>query len=191
MNQTAYPLCWPAGKPRSVRRHEAQFSTSLADARDALMLELQRMGARSIILSTNLELRRDGLPRAVRTQPADTGAAVYFNWREQSYCFACDWWRKVEDNVQAIRKTIEALRGIARWGTGDMMAAAFAGFLAIGAGSSWWQVLGVDERASPDEINAAYRAKAKSAHPDMPGGSHERMQELNAARQQGLDSNPF
>jgi hypothetical protein len=46
-------------------------------------------------------------------------------------CFACDRWDSVADNVQAIRKTIEALRGIERWGTGDMVQRAFAGFVAL------------------------------------------------------------
>jgi len=42
-------------------------------------------------------------------------------------------------------------------------------------------ILGVDEDASKDEVDAVYLAKVKFAHPDA-GGSHERMVRLNQAR---------
>lgn len=193
---TAYPLSWPLGRPRATLRKTSLFSTTLAKARDGLLAELDLMGADDVILSANLELRRDGLPYATKRQPADPGVCAYFTWREQSYALGCDCWDKVEDNMQAIRKTVEALRGIARWGTGEMMAAAFVGFKALpeqvgpDAGRAWWQVLGVEHNDGPDTINAAYRALAKQAHPDA-GGSHERMVELNAARDAGLKQNPF
>ena len=44
-----------------------------------------------------------------------------------------------------------------------------------------YDVLGVARDASFDEIKAAYRRACKSAHPDMPGGSHEKMVELSTA----------
>jgi hypothetical protein len=49
----------------------------------------------------------------------DVGVAVYFSYRNQQRCFACDRWNRIQDNMQAISKTIEALRGIERWATGD------------------------------------------------------------------------
>ena len=150
------------------------------------------MQADGLVLSTNVELRRDGLPYAGRT-PADPGVAVYFTWRGQQYAFACDCWQKVEFNLQAIRKTIEAVRGIARWGTGEMVAAAFVGFKALpeqAGGTSWWHVLSVAESASQEEINAAFKAKARLTHPDA-GGSQEAMQQLNDARRIGLATNKF
>lgn len=49
----------------------------------------------------------------------------------------------------------------------------------------WWTVLGVTPNASRDEINEAYRRKAKSSHPDV-GGSAEMMAKINAARDAAL-----
>lgn len=85
MSYTAYPLSWPLGKPRTGYRTAASFKTSLADARDGLLLELARMSANEVVLSTNMELRRDGLPYAQRRQPLDPGVAVYFPWKGQHY----------------------------------------------------------------------------------------------------------
>ena len=76
---------------------------------------------------------------------------------------ACDRY----DNIYAIRKTIEALRDIARWSTGDMVEQAFTGFVALPAPQSPYEVLGIRTGASEDEIEAAYRARAKAAHPEI------------------------
>jgi len=193
MSTTAYPLSWPLGKPRSQKRKPATFQTTFATARESLANELRLMSATGVVLSTNVELRRDGKPYSGRN-PIDPGVAVYFTWREQQYAFACDCWDKVEHNLQAIRKTIEAVRGIARWGTGEMVASAFAGFKALpeqagpSSGSAWWEVLGVPSTASATVIEEAYKRKARLAHPDRPGGSHELMQQLNQARALGLTS---
>ena len=188
---TAYPLSWPLGYPRASDRSMGLFTTSFAQARDGLLEELRLMRADAIVLSSNVELKRDGLPYAGRN-PADPGLAVYFTWRGQQYALACDCWLKVEHNLQAIRKTVEALRGIARWGTSEMMAAAFTGFKALpeqagpGWNSIWWEVLGLPgPSATTEDIQAAYKRQARTAHPDA-GGSHERMSLLNEARRQGL-----
>lgn len=45
----------------------------------------------------------------------------------------------------------------------------------------WWRVLGVKPDANKDEVMAAYRRKAKQAHPDV-GGSAAKMAEINRAR---------
>jgi hypothetical protein len=44
-----------------------------------------------------------------------------------------------------------------------------------------WDVLGVARDATEEEINNAFRERAKSAHPDI-GGSHEEMSLLGEAR---------
>jgi hypothetical protein len=190
---TAYPLSWPLGYPRADERKPGQFSTSFAQARDGLLEELRLMRADAVVLSSNIELKPNGLPYAGRN-PADPGLAVYFYWRAQQYVVACDCWLKAEHNLQAIRKTVEALRGIARWGTSEMMAAAFTGFKALpeqagpGWNSIWWEVLGLPgPSATEADIQEAYKRAARTAHPDA-GGSHEQMTLLNLARGQGLKS---
>lgn len=185
MTVEAFPLQWPAGRPRTAsgRREPAPFKVTLGAARDEVFAELARLGTRSVVLSSNLQLRQDGKPYANQAQPTDPGVAVYFQHRGLAMCFACDRWTKVEHNLRAVQKTIEALRGIARWGTCDMLQAAFTGFAALpapGAAREWWEVLGVLRSASVDECRAAYRSLASANHPDR-GGDPARMAEINSA----------
>ncbi|MDH4163301.1 MAG: J domain-containing protein [Nitrospirota bacterium] len=196
MNDTsidAYPLQWPAGWKRttSYQRRTSKFADkSFAVARDYLMAELKRFGATNIILSTN-----DGLPYSGYRQPDDTGVAVYFQksqgWDKpkKSMVFACDQWRKIEENIYAIFKTIEALRGIERWGSSDLMERSFTGFTALPpappAKRDWWDVLGVPRHSSKEHIKARYRELAAVNHPDF-GGSHEAMTLLNRAYEEAM-----
>jgi hypothetical protein len=155
--------------------------------RDGLFGQIKLLGGTHIVLSTNIPLRRDGLPYAGQRQPDDRGVAVYFLRRGKQMVFACDRWEKVEDNMRAIEKTIEAIRGIERWGASEMMERAFQAFEALPAPKSCWDVLGLTPGASEDAINSAYRTKAKGAHPDA-GGSQAAMAELNRARDEALRS---
>lgn len=189
--RTAYPLCWPMARPRArYRETNNMFKTSFADARDECYREIARLGGTDVIVSTNIPLRRDLKPQAMKWGEtlADPGVAVYFKRKGKELCFACDKWRHVQDNMQALTRTIEALRGIARWGTGDMMEAAFSGFAALPApgqssGINPWQILGLDpERgASEVEIMAAFRSLSKKHHPDIPGGNAQKWSEIREA----------
>lgn len=197
MTFEAYPLQWPTGRPRTdyYQREHAKFDVSFARARDNIIREVDLLtGGRwgpdaHTVISTNVALRRDGLPLASQRAPDDPGVAVFFLYKKRQMSFACDRWLKIEHNMQAIAKTIEALRGIARWGTGDMLEAAFTGFTALpapGAKREWMEVLGVPRASTRESVKQAYRVLASRYHPDKPGGSHERMAELNAAQDAAL-----
>lgn len=138
------------------------------------------MGGTLPVISTNLALRNDGLPYANQKQPADPGVALYFQRRGKSLVFACDRWAKVEHNMRAIVLTIEALRGIDRWGSADMVDQAFTGFAALPspeASQHWTQVLNLPANATVEQISAHYRARAKDAANDG-----KRLLALNLAR---------
>lgn len=161
---------------------------SVAAARERLSDELDRIGARYPVLSTNLELRLDGLPRGGTSNPSDPGVAVYFQMAGKPIVLACDNFVTVAMNMAAIAAHINAMRGMARWKVGrtEQM---FAGYTALPsampAGRPWWQVLGftLEPPHSPPTLTqceAGYRHLMKDAHPDA-GGTHERAAELNAA----------
>lgn len=192
----AYPLAWPAGWKRSTYRKAAAFKSdrrevSVAIARTRLANELEMLRANNVILSTNIELRADGQPRSDRRDPTDPGVAVYFDLKGRKTVLACDKWDRVADNIAALAKHIEAMRGMDRWGVGTLEQA-FTGYRALPAPDPWWRVLGFatpmcgGEPWTEKSVDTYYRLAAMKAHPDRPGGSHDRMAAVNAARDEGL-----
>lgn len=199
----AYPLSWPAGWPRTDQhcRVHAKFhkttretpaswrqrrDLSIAEGVERVLAELTRLGLTrdDIIISTDVRVRLDGLPRSDAPAPKDPGAAVY--WQERggtSRVIAVDKYHRLADNLAAIAGTLEALRAIERWGGAQILERAFTGFTPLpapGAARPWWEVLGCNENATAEAIKTAYRRAAMAAHPDR-GGSDERMAELNRA----------
>lgn len=181
----AYPLYWPEGQPRSKNRVTSQFKTGFGKARQFLIWEVERMGGRQIVLSTNVPLNKtDGLPRSSFT-PSDPAVAIYFKRKGKDMAFACDKYHTVTDNMQAIAKTIEALRGIERWGASDMMERAFRGFTALPerASQPWREVLGFtpEQKITEPEVESAFRKLSMVHHPDK-GGDKEKFFEIVMAR---------
>jgi hypothetical protein len=219
-NISAYPLAWPAGWPRARDRKGAQFNKrepvyrdgqrvydakrelSVNDATKRVLYELERLGVGhgDAIISTNLVLRLDGLPRSDQRMPDDPGVAVY--WRKDSRSpmrvMAIDRYTRVADNLAAIAATLEAMRAIERHGGAQILERAFTGFDALPppmttpAPKPWHEVLGFGKERptgrdiTPDEIQRAYRDRVRAAHPDT-GGSHDAFAELSRARDQALE----
>ncbi|WP_160119676.1 J domain-containing protein [Rhodovarius lipocyclicus] len=174
---TAYPLAWPAGWPRTqCRQVWPGKNITLAAALTECQAELRRLGATNIVLSSNVTLGAD--------RPADPGVVAYCTYDGMQVSIPCDRWVTVAGNLRAIAKTIEAMRGMERWGAKHMIKAMFQGFVALPAPKSWWEIIGAQATASMADIEAAYRQAARRAHPDTPTGSHAAMAELNAAMDQ-------
>lgn len=183
-----YPLTWPPGWPRTQHPRRAIFKTTQEKAQRDLVREIQLLGGRNWIISTNIPIRKDGMPYADadRRGIRDNGVAVYFDLHEKQKCFACDRWDTIKDNMQGIMKTIEALRGIDRWGSGRMVEAAFRGFDALPPPStylvpSWWDILQCDRNAADHVVKSQFKILAMEFHPDMQGGSSAKMAALNLA----------
>lgn len=188
----AFPLCWPPHKKRTSYKQPGRFKTAFAKARDHIVGEVKRLGGRGMIISTNVELKRDGLPYANFRTPDDPGVAVYFTYKNKQMCFACDRYRRIEDNMHAISLTISALRGIARWGTGDMMESAFSGFTALPApgqtqARGWREVLEANQGDTLEDVKTKYRKLSSIRHPDH-GGSEDAQSELNWAWAQAQEA---
>lgn len=187
----AFPLQWPLGRQRtsSYSRKRAAFKTSPGKARDELLYQLKKLGAKDVVISSNIATyQRAGQSIMYADQRAaseDPGVAVYYTWNGDQYSLACDKWDKWVDNLHSLNKTVEAIRGIERWGTGEMVKAAFAGFKSLPEPPKqtkrpWWEVLGVNKNAWQSQIREAYIRKVKETHPDA-GGTTQAFQEVAQA----------
>lgn len=194
--EQSYPLLWPTSWPRAKIRTYAPFFSksrseggysqkkkkSMSSARDLINGELYRLGASKMLISTNVAARLDGLPYANQKPPLDPGDAVYFLLKGKPIVLACDKWNRVEDNVYAIGRHIEALRAQERWGVGRIEQA-FSGYMALPAPMNlrpWWDVLDVTEDCTYEQARDSYIRMAKVFHPDV-GGDGETMGEINTA----------
>ncbi len=207
---SAYPLCWPVGWKRTptskitsarFSKGETQHGTgeswtrrrelTIADGVKRVRGELKRLGVRDqegIILSSNVQVKRDGSPYSDRREPQDSGMAVYWHLPgKQTKCMAINRYDRVADNLGAVAATIAAMRAIERHGGGEILDRVFMGFTALpGPGvKPWWQVMGFKngDDLNRSEVESKYRQLAKEFHPDT-GGDSSRFQELQGAIQQ-------
>ncbi|MEH2086863.1 hypothetical protein [Nostoc sp.] len=77
---TASPLTRPPtkGRTHSSKRDSATYRAGFAKARDDLLNELRLFGADNVVISSDIPLRKDGLPYASFKKPLDLGISVYF-----------------------------------------------------------------------------------------------------------------
>ena len=187
-----YPLTWPAGKVRTKphRRETARFKVTPEQAMREMLEELQtprRYGARNVVVTSNVPMRRDGLPYANYRKPEDPGVSVYFEVGGDPHFVACDRFNTVGDNVRAIGLTLENMRRNEAYGVITKAEALQAAKLLPPPPGAllrpWFEVLEVSPAASLEVIEAVYKAKARRLHPDA-GGNTADFAELNAAMQE-------
>lgn len=192
MSTEAYPLQWPQSRPRTPwhKLKGDPFHMPAGKIRYELAKELKLMKSDGFVVSSNLMLRNDGVPYVGQKAPEDPGVALYFNRKGQEICISCDQYQTIDANLRAIGKTIEAIRGIERWGTEEMMDAAFTGFAALPESiitpppsrphRPWNEVLGIFHTANALQVKSAYREALKLHHPDV-GGDPEDLKEIQQA----------
>lgn len=213
----AYPLQWPGHRRRTPNdeRKPAAFGTSvhqpdrgwntkkklsIAEALHRLITELDkytrighaiRVPKESIVVSSDVPIRKDGLPYSNMREPVDPGVAVYFKLDGKDYCLPCDKWDKVADNIAAIAAHVCAMRGIERWGVGESHDV-YTGFKALPEKSSadhltWWNILGVPVNADESAVKEAYRSLSKKYHPDTSGtGDSEKFIQIKLAYEHAM-----
>jgi len=168
--ENSYPLDWPTGWPRTQpqNREQSRFKVSRARAIEHLFNELNRLGASNPKISSNIETYEQSgkqIPYANQSVD-DPGIAVYFEYNGKTHSMACDKWQTPKSNIRAIGKTIEALRGIERWGSGEMMEAAFEGYERLPSETT-------ADNPYYDYTIKELKQKLKETHPDHGGNAEE------------------
>jgi hypothetical protein len=162
---------------------------TVGDGLARLAGELRRLGARTVVISSNLRTNLDGTITSKQAKVLeDPGVAVYFRLHDQPRVLACDRWTSAADNMAAIAAHIEAIRAQDRYGVGTLDQA-FAGYAALppvggSQGGDWRAEFGIrpDEQGlTLTQIEGLYRLLVQERHPDR-GGSHDAIIRLNLAR---------
>lgn len=193
------PLNWPARLKRTEKRKSAAFSMRGSAALAHLEKQVALFGGRNLMISTNLRVGRYTREIVISDpNPSDPGVAIFFDRGGKEMCIACDRWAHVIDNIRAIGLSLEAIRGIERWGTEEMVDAALAGYAALPSGEvamavatvqdpadPWWIVMGMRKDSTREEVHREYRSWVRIHHPDA-GGDPERFREVTEAYQQAL-----
>jgi hypothetical protein len=122
MSQTkeSFPLHWPLGYKRTEYRKDSPYRRTPGSAQEQLRKELNKIGAKNVIVSSNARLQKDGFMYAdAMGRAADPGVAVYFNYKGKEVVLCCDTYEQIWENVCAIGLTIQKLRIIERDGVSD------------------------------------------------------------------------
>lgn len=188
-----YPLQWLPQQPRTKNPQRARFGNhSASKAGDFLIDELERLGAKKCVISSNLQERETGNGFYAKQDKAseDSGIVVYFELKGKNKAMACDKWDKPEHNLWALYLSIQAIRGLERWGGSEFLDGLFEGFKAL---------------PSPEDVNSRspryfqdvnnynmlkerYKRLAKELHPDKNGDVDE-WNEMN--RQYKIERSKF
>lgn len=175
-----YPLRWLPQQPRTKSPKRATFGAwSMARVGPSLVNELRLLGAKLVVITSNLQVRADRTGFLSNQRVDDAGIVVYFELKGKRKAMACDRWSLPEHNVRALVKSIEAIRGLERWGGSDFLDGLFTGFEALPAPDS--VIVSVpsffESCVDENDVRATYRKLSKELHPDV-GGSVDEFSEL-------------
>lgn len=189
-NHQSFPLDWPLGYKRTNDRKNSFFKQSMDASQRSLEHEVRLLEGSNLVVSTNLPVRNDGGIYAAYMDKLidDPGVAVFFRYKGKSITMCCDQYRRVWENIYALAKGIEALRGMDRWGVSEFLERAFTGFTALppaqsaSSAKTWNQILEIPEGSSASVIKEAYRQLVKMFHPDNTiTGSAEKFIQVQSA----------
>ena len=186
----AAPLQWPEDWPRhrGAKDNSGRFTRdakpiSLSQAIDGLAGELERLGAREITISMNINPSRT-LSKQKRAE--DPGVALYFSRGGRPHTMCQDRFDTVEGNARSLALAVKAMRDLERHGGGVIAEKAFEGFTGVPAvkeggepaAKKWWDILGVLPSAPLTAIRGAWRSQSAEA---QKAGDMDRAARVNAA----------
>lgn len=192
---------WPAGferTPEADRQRCRKYDVSLSQAFSDLETELGRLGVDDYRYSFDADQRKTDQRPYARASPDDPGFVLRWTMDGDQYAVACDRWNRLRDNVRTVGLYLNEKRKMeqrpvetgesefanARLPPGDEDAEIIVA--GTGQTESPHEVLDIDPEAPDEVVKAAFRAKAKDAHPDK-GGSRDEWQQLQNAKEAMLD----
>jgi len=175
------PLQWPNQQPRTKNQKRANFANhSITKGSNELTSELKLLGAKNVIITSDLRQRKDNMGPWSNQRIDEPGIAVYFELNGEPKTMACDKWDRIEHNIWALCLSIKAIRGLERWGGSEFLDGLFTGFKALPAPgqSAEMEVRYFSDVTNPEHLQLKFKQLAKQLHPDTEGGDSEKFQEM-------------
>lgn len=173
-------------QPAKCGTAHSEFKSNYSQTLNLLEAELRKLRAKEITIQAGFrQVRNDGWPYS-SAKPEHPAVALQFRTAKGVLVFRAQRYKRFEDNLRAIAKTLEALRAVDRWGVvegqqytgfrqieapaaGQMDRDAAATWLSFFSGVSSAELLG-----SRAKLEQAYRETRIKLHPDRQNtGSHE------------------
>jgi hypothetical protein len=169
-----YPLQWNNMLPRSEKQERSRFGgRSVYAAGERLKNELGLLGAKNILITSNLKTKVDGGFYANQMRIEDAGICVYLELNGEKKCFACDKWDLPQDNIWALALNVSAIRGMERWGGSNFMKGVFTGFAQLPAPDKNNGINYFYNCETKEQVREKYIELAKKMHPDCGGNTFE------------------
>lgn len=180
-------------------RKRSPFKAAYNSTLDLLFREAGLLDAERLVLQVDLQasqIRRDGLPKDGARYGSNPGVIVSFDSRHGPLRYATDTFTSWMANLRAIALGLEDLRAVDRYGI-SKRGEQYRGWTAIASATpgrgpfttadearQWMrgaaEVEGIN-RASWTTLDDLYKKLAVLMHPDMPAGSADRWERLDAA----------
>lgn len=116
---------------------------------------------------------------------AEAAVTLRYKKGEREVTLTYDKQSNPRSNLRALYLCLDDMRMIERRGLDEVVRSAYLQLNAPKKKRDPWEVLGLRPGASREDVEAMFRVRARTAHPDH-GGSDEAMAELNAARAEAL-----
>lgn len=172
------PLQWPPQQYRTKLPARSRFGdVTIHKASTELLNELRLLGAKNLVISTNLKQKVRGDGFYSNQVVDDVGVAIYFIIKGENKVMACDKWDKIEHNIWALVLSIQAIRGLERWGGSEFLDGLFTGFKALPAGSST-TIDYFEGITDLESLKKKFRELAFQFHPDRPTKNLEKFVEM-------------
>ena len=173
---------WPGDPTAPHKQKDGPFAVAYSKLLDDLERELTAIRAKDIVIQgywQREQIRNDGWPRSGQN-PSGPGIILSFLKKGKPISMPCDTYKQWQQNLRAINLTLTALRAINRYGV-TQRDEQYKGFAKLEApkntAAEALQFIVTLIEWSPDhvkaDLEAAYKAAARQAHPDLNGGSHE------------------
>jgi len=190
MSEIDWPTAWER-TPHAERERATKFGASLAKSSMQIEKEMSRMDVDNFRASTasgGRYVKDNGLPKH-NANPDDPGFVLRWSDGGEQFAVACDQYAELRDNVRSVYFWVHETRMRSqrpvRTGESEFAAARLPSGDeedAVVATAPPHEVLEVAPDASDPVVQAAFRQKMKSAHPDQ-GGDAAQFERVKNAKE--------